>query len=166
MSITKKILVQGIKLKDGIIIPIWDDRITIVKTDMYGTVIEVNYNGNIQQIFSTIECIYNIKTKKIELGVELNYYPTNTELLYHENDKILYEKSHHILVEDTIKKIVYEEYVLDIINGKKIDKWWISKFKDVVIDENTIYNIKTWKPFYLLNSGIKIKHEYELFKIE
>jgi hypothetical protein len=54
---------------------------------------------------------------------------------------------------------------LKIIKGNKPDKYWIKKFPDVKFDANTLYAIKIWKPFYILEDGRKIKWEHELYHI-
>jgi hypothetical protein len=59
--------------------------------------------------------------------------------------------------------VVYEEYEMEIKRGRKLDKWWVERFKDIEIDDNTLYAIKKWKPFYVLDNGIKIEWSHQLY---
>ena len=161
MDIKRHILIQAIKTNENELIPIWDERIVFEKTEMYGNVISLKDDR--QQHSHLIECIYDLKTKKIEMGIELNYYPVEIDLEFKKDEIILFEKSHRILEEAKISKVVYEEYELQIIRGRKMDKWWIKTFKDIEIDVNTLYAIKQWKPFYILDNGVKIEWSHQLY---
>jgi hypothetical protein len=162
MDIKRHVITQAVKTKENELIPIWDERIVFEKTEMYGNVISLK-DGYRHDHFNLVECIYDLKTKQIEIGVELNYYPIEKDLEFKKEEVILFEKSHRNLAEAKIIEIVYEEYEMEIKKGRKLDKWWIEKFKDVEIDGNTLYAIKQWKPFYILDNGIKIEWSHQLY---
>jgi hypothetical protein len=162
MYIKRHIIVQAVKTEENELIPVWDDRIVFEKTEMYGNVIslkDVYRHG----YYNLVECIYDLKTKKIEMGVELNYYPIENDLEFKKDEVVLFEKSHRILAESKIVDVVYEEYEMEIKRGRKLDKWWVERFKDIEIDGNTLYAIKKWKPFYVLDNGIKIEWSHQLY---
>jgi hypothetical protein len=159
MEISRYIITQAVQTKENILVPIWDDRIIFDKTEMFGNQIKIK--GNNQEYYDVIECVFDLKTKKIEIGIELNYYPQETEFTKGEN--ILFEKSHKQLAEAKITDIIYEEYSMTIRRGHKLDKYWLNIFKDVVFDDNAIYAIKQWIPFYILDNGLKIKWNHDLY---
>lgn len=162
MDIKRYIITQAVITKQKEIIPIWDERIVFEKTELYGNVITLNgdYMSNHHNL---VECIYDLKTKKLDVGVELNYYPDENELEFKKDENVLFQKSNRVLAEAKVLEVVYEEYVIDIRRGKNLDRWCVERFKDVGIERDTLYAIKRWKPFYILDNGIKIKWEHELY---
>lgn len=162
MDIKRHIIIQAIKTKENELIPIWDERIVFEETEMYGNVISLK--NDYRNCYSNlIECIYDLKTKKIEIGIELNYYPIEKDLKFKKGEVVLFEKSYSNLAEAKILEVVYEEYEMEIKRGRKLDKWWVEKFKDIEIDGNSLYAIKKWKPFYVLDNGIKIEWSHQLY---
>ena len=161
METNRRIVVNAIQTKENVIIPIWDERIIFEKTEMYGNIIKLK--DNYQKHYHLIECIFDIKTKKLELGIEVDIYPSEKDLPYKKGENVLVEKSHKKLADSTIVDIVYEQYDLKIVKGKKLDKWYKERIKGVEIDDNSLYAIKHWKPFYILENGDKIEWEHELY---
>lgn len=162
MSIQRYVVIQAVKTKENELIPIWDERIVFSKTEMYGNVISLKDSFGHNHL-DLIECIYDLKTKQIEVGVELNYYPVEKELEFKKDETVFFEKSHRSLVETKISDVVYEEYEMEIKRGSKLDRWWVERFKDVEIYANTLYAIKKWKPFYVLDNGAKIEWSHQLY---
>jgi hypothetical protein len=162
MDIKRYVIAQAVKTKENELIPIWDERVEFEKTEMYGNVIKLKDSYR-HEHFNLVECIYDLKTKQIETGVELNYYPDEKALEFKKGETVLFEKSHRNLAEAKISQIVYEEYEMEIKRGCKLDKWWIERLKDVEIDSNSLYAIKQWKPFYILDNGIKIEWVHKLY---
>lgn len=163
MGIKRHIIIQAVKTKENELIPIWDENVIFEKTEMYGNIIKLK-NKNSYGNFSLVECIYDLKTKQIELGIELNYYPKeNDGLEFKIGEIVLFEKSNRNLAESKISEVVYEVYDLEIKRGCKIDKWWIERLKDVEIDKDALYAIKIWKPFYILDNGRKIEWAHQLY---
>lgn len=160
MRVSRYILVEGVKTKDNQILPIWDSRINYTKSDDYGDMLSVEDNRN---IIDTIECIYDIKTKTISAGVEINIYPSLDEMKLKKGEKVLYEKTHKHLFETSIIDIEYNRFDLSIYKGKKIDKWWLDKIKDITIEKDGLYAVKLWKPTYVLENGVKTEYEHQLF---
>lgn len=166
MEIKRHIVVQAIKTRENELIPIWDERIIFEKTEMYGNAIKLkgDYNSN---HYNLIECVYDLKTKKLDLGVEFDYYPTEEELEFKVGEVVLFEKSLRKLVETKISEVVYEQYDLEIKKGKKFDAYWRKLIKGIEIDDNSLYALKVWKPFYILDDGTKVEWSHKLYhKIE
>ena len=157
MDITKRIIVQAIKTKDNILIPIWDKRLVFEKAKDYGNQISIEADRG--KYYSVIECIYNLKTKQLEVGIDLDIYPKDLE--FKINESILFEKENRKILELTVTDVLYEEYHLDILKGKKVVECWPKAFQN--IDNNALYAIKQWKPFYLLSDGTKVEYNYKMF---
>lgn len=162
MEIDRYIIIQAIKTDKHELIPLWDQRIVFENTEMYGNVITL-IDDIYKKHFYPVECIFDLITKKLEVGIELDNYPIESNLEYKKGENILYEKSHHKLAEAIISNIVYEEYDMEITRGSELDSWYLAKFKNITIEGNSLYAIKNWKPFYVLDNGIKIKWPHQLF---
>ena len=65
MNINRRIIVQAIKTKENILIPIWDERVRFEKTEMYGNILTLD--GVSRMMNNVVECIYDLKTKKLTL---------------------------------------------------------------------------------------------------
>lgn len=162
MDIKRYIIIQAIKTEDNKLIPIWDENITYSKSDDCGATLSIN--GHRKTYFNTVECIYDLKTRNIEMGVEIDYYPTDKELKFKKGEEILFEVGNNReLAEAKIVEIIYEEFNLTIKRGKKLDQYWIKKYNIVDIQLDCLYSIKQWTPFYKLDNGSVIKSEYRIY---
>ena len=160
MDTQRYYLIQGVKTKDNEIIPIWDERLSLIKNFYLSNEITIkgkSYNQNLG--IKVIECLYDLKTKKILNGVNLDYYPSLDELEFKKEEVVFcyVEKEYNTLFETKIVDIVYEDFSLEINKGKNLDIIWYDRFEDVPIDDNILYAIKIWKPYYILQNGFKVK---------
>jgi|GEM_PF-6474182 len=163
MNLSRYITTQGVLLTDNTIIPIWDSRITFSTSEMYGN--EINVKGERKRYFNLIDCIFDLVTKKVSMGVELVVYPDLTKLEHKVGTIVLFEDRQTNTLTKIID-IVYERFNLEIKKGKDIEEWELKKFdKDTIIDANILYAIKTWKPTYILENGKKTDYEMYLRKI-
>lgn len=162
MDIKRYVITQAVKTRENELIPIWDNNIVFDTSELYGNVITLK-NKRSYEHFSLVECIYDLKTKQVEMGVELNYYPNENELEFKIGEVVLFEKSNRVLAEAKISEVVYEDYDLNIERGRKLCKYTTDRFKGVKFDVNTLYAIKDWKPFYVLDNGIKIEWSHQLY---
>ena len=162
MDIKRYVITQAVKTRENELIPIWDNNIVFDTSEMYGNVITLK-NKSSYEHFSLVECIYDLKTKQVEMGIELNYYPNENELEFKIGEVVLFEKSNRVLAEAKISEVVYEDYDLNIARGRKLCKYTTNRFKCVEFDPNTLYAIKGWKPFYVLDNGIKIEWSHQLY---
>lgn len=162
MTPERYVLVQAVQTKDNELIPVWDKRVEFSKDEMYGNVVKIsgNYGGS-----RVVECILDIKTKKLSPGIELDFYPDEKELEFKVDEVVMYEVSHRKLKQSKIVDIVYEEYELTILKGSKVDKWWMKYFKDVEFISNKLYAIKQWKPYFILENGTKVMWTHQLYKV-
>lgn len=161
MDVSRYVIIKAIKTRENELIPIWDDKIIYENTEMYGKIIRLK--DSYREHFNLIECIFDIKTKKIKSGIEIDNYPTNDELEFKIGDVVFVEKSNRKLYESKIINIVYETYDLDIIKGNKIYKSILNKFNDINFKKDHIYAFKNWKPFYILENGGKIEWDHYLY---
>lgn len=159
MDVTRYITTLAIQTKDHKLIPIWDERIEYKNCELYGE--SVYFKNPSTKTYSFVECVYDLKTKELHMGIQLDYYPVESDLEFKKDEEVFYEKSHRVLSDAKIVDIVYEEFDLDIIKGKKMESWDVEYFKN--IDPNQLYAIKRWKPFYVLNDGVKIQWTHQLY---
>ena len=163
MNITRYIIIQAVKLKNNELVPIWDSRISYEKSDDYGEMLK--FDGSRHDIFELVECVFDLKTKKISAGIEIDYYPLPEDRQFTIGETVYYEKSgsYRKLVETMIVDIEYNSFEMSIQKGKKIDKHWIDKMKIYDIKKDEIYAIKNWKPVYVLANGEKTEWDHELY---
>ena len=161
MTPERYVLVQALQTKDDELIPVWDERVTYSKSDMYGG--EITLKDGYRNSSKLVECVLDIKTKELKTGIELDFYPDKMD--FKKGQPVMVEASHRKLRPSTIVDIVFEEYELEIVKGKKIDQWWVKYFKDVEFINDRLYAIKKWKPYFILEDGTKVKWEYQLYSI-
>ena len=166
MEIKRYIVVQGVLLKDKTIIPIWDSRLTFSKDDMTGNQIYFVDGVNREVIYNIIECVYDLKTRSISRGIDIDIYPDLTDSRHKIGDIVLFEnKSTHTLTK--ISDIIFEEFEFKIIKGKKMESWELRNVpKGTIIERDTLYALKFWKPTYILENGGKTIWEMYLRKIQ
>lgn len=157
MTIERYIIVQAIQIKENEFIPIWDNRLIFDgEIESYESII---LDGT--RYTSVVECIYDLETKNLTLGTELNYYSESKD--FKIGDSVYYEVTSKKLAESKIWDIVYEECDLNIFRGEDKDYWVEKYFSNINFENSMLYCIKTWKPVYILENGVKIKHYYKLF---
>lgn len=157
MEITRYIVIQVIKTKDNVLIPLWHEGISYDKDHYDYKVIKFEN----QEYHSIVDAIYDLKTKKLSPGVELDYYPEKTD--YIVDQIVMQELKGRVLSRQRVVKIVYEDYDLTISKGEKLDTWYKSRFE---MQDKVLYAIKSWKPYYILDNGEKIKWAHELYKVQ
>jgi len=164
MDVKRYVLVQAVKTKDNVLIPIWDENVILEKSQQYGNTLSLKntWRSTINEL-CLVDAIYDIKTKTLNAGIELDFYPDEKKLEFKKGETVFYEKSHRILAISTIVDIIYEEYDLRIQKGKNIDKLYVNHFNNIKIEPSSLYAIKTWKPVYILEDGFKINWEHKLF---
>ena len=161
MEINRYITIQAIQTRDNTLIPIWDERVIFEKSRDFGNTI--NIKGDRHDYFQVVECIYDIKTKEVKLGIELDYYPNVNELEFKKGQSVLVEVSGRKLSETIITDIVFDDFDMCIKRGRKFERWDISRFPDTKIEPDSIYAIKHWKPFYVLANGMKTQYNHHLY---
>lgn len=161
MEVTRYIITLAVLNDEKKLIPFWDDK-CIYKKGEYGEVISLS-DSSIKETYSFVECVYDLKKKQLEMGIELNHYPSEKDIPFKINESVFVEQQHRYLVEAKVVEIIYEDFSVEIKRGKKLDDWWSKRFKKVNFEPNLIYVIKIWKPYFLLDNGTVIKYEHELF---
>ncbi len=159
MKLTRYITIQAILTKNKELIPIWDSRIKFVKTELYGDYIEIE--GDHKQYDCITECIYDLKTKSISIGVEIDVFPNINDLNFKKGETVYVESSkRNELEETTIDDIQFLDFDLTIKKGKKIGSIY-NKSIVINIEPNTLYAIKDWKAYYILRNGKKIESSFD-----
>jgi len=163
MGIERYIITQGVKTKENTIIPIWDERLVFEKSE-HGNIIKMK-GSDFVEYFSLIECIYDLKKKKIEIGIELNVYPIENNINFKKGEEVYFESDFRTLTCSKIKDIIYVDYELVIKKGRSFDKFEKDIEKDIEINKDSLYAIKRWKPYYELENGKIIEWEHQLYHI-
>lgn len=159
MNVTRFVQVLAVKTRNNILIPVWNDNIQFNKSDDYGEFITVK--GDYDKHGNLVDCIYDLKNHTLSMGVDLNYYPPETECKIGET--IYYDNGHKKLSEVTVVDIEYNNFDVTIKKGKNIDDWWLRRLKLESVDKNTIYALKEWKPCYILNNGVKTEYTFNMY---
>jgi len=162
MNVKRYIIVQAVQTDNHELIPVWDERLTYTKSEMFGEGFEIK--DEYQKTNRVVECVYDLKKRTLSMGIELDYYPEEKDVEYKKGEEVYYETSHRKLKESKIKDIVFEDFDVTIVKGKKMDGWCKKHFTDLVIDPNAIYAIKNWKPYYILENDVKIEWTHQLYK--
>ena len=166
--VSEYVVVKGILTNEKEIIPVWDERVTFYVKDEeeYGYSEEcVMFKGRLYSNF--IDCIFNLKTKKVEMGIELNYYPNKETSKYNIGKEILYETGlgNHCLKKSVISNIIFEDYDVHIKKGSEVVEYFGELFEENTLNPNLVYFIKSWKPYYLMEDGTIIKYDFQLYEL-
>lgn len=117
---------------------------------------EVSYSG-------LTECLYNLVEKKVVIGIVKDNYEKPE---YAINQQVLVQVTYNKYTIKTIKDIVYEEYESKCIKVKDLDEvdlhWYFTKEEISNLKVNDLYEIRVWKPFYVLNDDSVIKYDFKL----
>ncbi len=165
MSQSRYVQIPAIKTHDNQLVPLWDPRVKFVKSDYFGD--HFTIDGGPNDHHEAIDCMFDVKEKKLLFGVEIDIYPNHEKLTYKKGMDVLQEAKHRILRKNTIVDIISDEFEVTIKKGKKFDKYETEAFKDKIeFDPETIYAIKRWKPCYIMADGSKVRYEHELYLME
>ena len=123
------------------------------------------YTHNNETFREIKDVVYDTKERKLLFGVEIDIYPEIANSPFKQGAKVLYEKSHRVLVEKTIKKVIYNDFDLSIRKGKKLEDYFRSLIKDTIIEDETLYAFKHWKLSYLLNDGTIVNYSHQLWEM-
>jgi len=115
--------------------------------------------------YQLTDCVYDIRSKTISLGIDINIYPEKTEFVV--GQKVLSEdiRKHRHLKQDEIVEIVYEEFEMRICKGVTLTHELRAEYIPKEIDLYRLYVIKHWEPTYVLKSGMKTKWSHKLYHI-
>lgn len=82
---------------------------------------------------------------------------------YSIEQKVLIQNnvSNHKLKQSKITEIVYEEFDLYIDKGYKLKE----NFTEIHFENDKLYYVKIWKPFYKIEDGAIIKYEHQIFEL-
>ena len=156
MELKRYITIQAVKTRKDIIIPIWDEHLQFSISEDVGE--RFYFEGS--YYYNTIECIYDLETKKISHGIEIDHIPSETE--FQKGETVYYEISHRSLSESKIVDIKFEKFEMDVIKGDKLDEYYKKRLNLTDIVSDNIYCLKSYNPTYVLENGVEIDNEYKL----
>ena len=154
--VRRYIVIPAIKEGEKLI-PIWDKEL-IYEKDEYGETLRLDFEKH----SNLTNCIFDLKTKNLSMGIELDFKPTETN--FKKGDAVYVETdSFRVLREDYIKDIVFENYEINAFKGSEVYGYLKEFFANFNFDHNTLYAIRIWKPTYILSDGTKVEWEHKLF---
>ena len=159
MDIKRYIEIQAFLTKTKELIPIWDERLIFEKTENYGN--QISIRNTSEYGYSLVSAIFDLKSKTISMGIELNYYPQEKEIEFKKCEIIFYEINVNTFAESKIKEIVFETYELEIVKGKKMHNFYKTALEKE-IEPEMLYSIKRWNPSFILENDVKIDSKYQL----
>lgn len=152
---------QCLQVSDKDFVPFW--QLDYVKDEMCGEGFkqkdswQVSYN-------KLIDCYWDTKKHVIVFGKVKNFYPE--KIAFQKDENVFVEDSHDVYYEAQIVEILFEEYETMVIKIKKKSqseiKWYftLEEQKELVIGD--IYEIRSFKPTYVLSDGRKITYDHQL----
>ena len=81
-----------------------------------------------------------------------------------DNILVKKERAHHVLNPATITDIVYEEYSSNVSKGSKLEPWYAKLVE--LLDPQALYEVRCWKPTYVLSNGVKTTWTHQLYSLE
>lgn len=153
-------MIQALKTETNELIPFWSERLKLEHIGGCGE--SVRLDDRYQNYFSFVDCVYDMKTRTISAGVELNHYPDPRFLEFKIDEPVYYETKNNSIDLSKLISIDYNEYELVIVKGHKLEDYQRERFKDVVFEDNVLYAIREWKPTYVLESGFKTNYKHQL----
>jgi hypothetical protein len=168
---TSFVKVLGIKTIDNELIPIWDNRLKYVEVNDENdhSYSHISLDDDYERFIDLITLMYDVSTKKLSEGIILDFYPPDSyygSSIKHAIGDIVYYEVESLskgLLEVQVIDTVYEKYKDLIRLAENIESYYISHFKDVVFNCNSVYCIRIWDITYILSNGVK-KTRYELYK--
>jgi hypothetical protein len=103
MKVNRYIQIQAVKLHDNSLIPIWDERISFHNGEDCSDYVRVS--GVYQDIHNVTSAVYDLETRTVLTGVEIDFYPDKTE--FQKGGKVLYETARYRHLKEAAIDISY-----------------------------------------------------------
>lgn len=171
MIITERYLPILAAQVGDILVPFW--MLTSKKVESYGSeILQYFYEG--KEVRLSQEVAWDTKKSKIAPSIIVNAYLKEEGRPFDLGSKFLVDKGYveggftlKKMSISTLEDIKYEEYDVHFMSGKKMkvngyDKW----YNDVTIDDNVLYEMRTWKPIYCFSDGSSTQWTHELALLE
>lgn len=148
---------------DNEYIPYWQLKYVEDKDNREGYRVEDDYKAHYCKL---TECLYDLVEKKILLGIVKDVYENS---LFIVGEQVVLKLTNTKYTTDTIKEIIYEKYKSNCIKVNDFDDYkldyYFTKEEANKLKLNDLYEIRVWKPYYLLESGELIKYDYQLAQL-
>lgn len=159
MKIPQFIDVSAFKFKDKFILItdkqfICDNNGVFIYFDDDGTAYDIDEN-------QFIKCKFDIYTKQIIKPITFEVYAASEFTL---NAKVVYLYDCQTAEVTSIIDIKYPNASIRIAQGKRIEKSYQSMITD--FSEEKYYELKVWRPLFVLSNGISTYYEESLRKLK
>ena len=145
-------------------IPFW--LLNYVNTEDYGEGFYKQGDSQYDASYSNLrDCFWDSKKGKVVVGILKDVYPEKYD--FNVDEVILREVSHSSYTLDKIVEIVFEEFDTNVIKVKKMDvceKKYFTEEELINMKTDDMYEMRMWKPFYKLESGLLIKWNHKIKK--
>ena len=147
------------KNPDSEAIPFWE-----LNCHKYGDEIRIDNEYTKLNTATLMDALWDVVEKKIIFG-DIIEVKNNKELKYKEGSSILIEEKNHILIEDIIEKIEFNEYDSYINKTSQMSEDEIKRYFGNRKPELPLVELRLYKPTYYMKSGKIIKYDYMLYKM-
>ena len=145
-------------------IPFW--LLNYIKHEDYGkgyytdSIYEASYHD-------LVDCLWDIKHKKVIVGIIKNIYIKDEDLEYKKGETVLLESDGSSYKIDKILDVTFEEYDTTVVKAKNMEDYYSKYFTDEEKKnlKDEVYELRIWKPFYILESGKKTKWSYQIRRL-
>lgn len=150
-----------VQVNDNEFKPVWE--LEYVKSDTYGEGFRAKDDSHCEIWGNMIECYWDTKKHKIVFGKIKNIIPDKTTYVKGESVYVETERLANTFYESVVVDILFEKYETYITHVKKLRDFEIKKyFGDEVVDQNDIFELRHYKPTYVLAEGRKVEWEHML----
>lgn len=164
-SVTRYVLTKGFLNSEKQIVPFWAAEVKYESEYGHHFAQLTEDRSLFQKQNEFVECVYDMKTRELSLGIDINVYPDLKRLEFKVGQEVLFDMSCRALSQDKIKEIIFEECQIRVCRGKKLQD---NLRKDLIptnVELDGLYVIKHWEPTYVLESGKKTKYEHQLYTL-
>lgn len=145
------------RFKEGFI-PLW--QLTYQNSEIYG---EIYLYNHFHHSGDLTPCYWDTLDKKIVFGKIIDYYVKETP--YKVGETVYVEKQYRNLKEDIVEKVFFEVYEPKILLASSDEiSYYLSAEEKDKLNKDDVFEIRIWKPYYVLKSGEVIKYEHKLYK--
>jgi len=155
------------------IYPFWELDFVEDKDECLNTGYKIKGSNQIYYSHHITPCYWDFFNKKIVFGKIKDFYPT--KLNFEKEEVILVDVEysitgkHSCLRQSKIVDIKYEDYSTEIIKIKSTENgtliYYFGKDNLNTLNLEDIYEIRNWKPWYILEDGEVIKWDHKLHHI-
>ena len=134
-------------------IPFW--KLTWSEHEDFGEGFDVDGVVNYGEL---VDCLWDSLDKVVVKGIIKDIYPTKFE--FSVDDIVLREVNYNTYCKDVVVGIEYTEYESIVKKGSNFEAYEL--VFDTELCKDDLYEMRHWKSYYRLKSGILIRYDYQL----